>query len=144
MDNGPANKNWGVLSGLAALVCTGICEKVKLSFCLSHHCHTDIDATIAKVVDVVNKKDLHTFDELKDACTRAIAVSSSKVIDVVQLVGVPAYVRGLEEFKNERLEKITYVKRAHEYRFTPSKCLTKVDMFYREDLRLRGWLPRFV
>ena len=39
MDNAKSNKCWAVIGELIALVCLGVCVKVKLSFCLPAHAH---------------------------------------------------------------------------------------------------------
>jgi hypothetical protein len=82
MDNWKGQKNWTVIAGLNALVTLGIVQKVKLSFGLACHGHTDIDATIAKVIEKVCNADLPTFLNFMNACKDAIGVSYSKVIEV--------------------------------------------------------------
>lgn len=139
MDNARSNKSWATLSGLAALVCSGIAEKIKLSFCLASHAHTDIDATIAKVVAAICKTNMRTFEEFKNGCIRSIAHEGSQVLDVVVLTGIPSYDTALRGFENSEM---TGVCAAHEFRLTPNNTQTGVDLFYRVDLRHPGWLPR--
>lgn len=86
MDNWKGQKNWTVLAGLTALKTLGIVQKVKLSFGLANHGHTDIDATIAKVVEKVCNADLPTFRSFMEACKSAISMCYSKVLDVNMLL----------------------------------------------------------
>lgn len=83
MDNWRGQKNWTVIAGLAALKTLGIVQKVKLSFGLASHGHTDIDATIAKVVEKLCNADLPTFSRFVDACKTAVTCEYSKVLEVI-------------------------------------------------------------
>ena len=82
MDNAKCNKNWTVLAGIAALKTLGIVEKVTLSFGLAGHGHSDIDATIAKIIEGLCNADLPTFDAFMEACKAAISSVYSKVLKV--------------------------------------------------------------
>lgn len=50
MDNAKGNKCWTVYAGLAVLVAYGIVQKVKISFGVPNHGHTDIDGSIGTVI----------------------------------------------------------------------------------------------
>lgn len=82
MDNAKNNKCWTVVAGLAALVTLGVVAKVTLSFCLSSHGHSDVDATIAKCVERLSFADLPTFRAFMEACKAAISSNYSRVLEV--------------------------------------------------------------
>ena len=82
MDNASGNKNWVVLAGLAALVCSGTCEKVKLSFGLPNHNHFDLDATIGNVILALVHQDLPTPSHFVQACKNAIEKVDHRILDV--------------------------------------------------------------
>ena len=92
MDNWKGQKNWTVIAGLAALKTLGIVQKVKLSFCLASHGHTDIDATIAKVVEKVCNADLPTFSRFMEACKNAVTCEYSKVLEVILSCTFPSLI----------------------------------------------------
>lgn len=50
MDNAKGNKCWVVFAGLSILVAYGIVEKVKLSYGVPNHGHTDVDGSIGCVI----------------------------------------------------------------------------------------------
>jgi hypothetical protein len=82
MDNSKGNKCWSIIGGLASLVSLGVVEKVKLSFSLPMHGHTDVDATIAKVIERVCNANLPKFSDFVEACKDAIKSQYSKVLEV--------------------------------------------------------------
>ena len=82
MDNFKGNKCWTMVAGLAALVTLGVVAKVTLSFCLSSHGHSDVDATIAKTVERLCCADLPTFTAFMEACKAAISANYSRVREV--------------------------------------------------------------
>lgn len=86
MDNAKGNKNWTILAGLAVLVTMGIVAKVDLAFGLPSHGHTDVDATIAKIIEKICNSNLATFQAFVNSCKRAISKAYSKVLEVLKIV----------------------------------------------------------
>ena len=139
LDNTNSNKCWSLFAGLAALIEIGVCQKVKVSYCVVGHTHEDIDAIIGTVITFLRARNVLTFAEFRAACIASISKVYSKLLDVDQLISIPSYSSILEGFCDGNINGISS---AHVVRLTAKSDRSGINMHYQESCQEDGYYPR--
>jgi hypothetical protein len=145
LDNAKGNKCWTFFAGAAALLAYGVVSKVKISFGLANHNHTDIDAGIGNVVGRIANMNLPTMDLFEAACIESMQSKENPVLACSEITCIPDYISLYSDFN---AGNISGIEEIHHLRM---ECIQEdprlsgaenIRVNYKEDLRNCGYQPR--
>ena len=143
MDNTNSNKSWAVIAGCAALIELGLVRKVRISYCLVGHTHEDIDAVIGTLVCSLRVKNIASMSVYAEAIRQAISKANARILEVEVLQGLPNY-ETMFSSQNFNVGHAEGIMGSQEFRLSMHNDGCSVQMHYRTDSTLEGWLPRHV
>lgn len=143
MDNASPNKSNVLIAALCCLPLLGICRKVKLSYLVRGHSHTDGDGDIGIAGSYISTKNLQTFEDFADAVKSAFRSKSSGFTEVERIIGATDYIAMFPEYERNNYD-MHGLTTAHSIRIVTDDEGVSPYVTYYDNLNhgSEAWFPR--